>query len=67
MLIMRRWKQIYFIGVGYILVNELLVGSNLLKKINNASQWIKEDLISQHDTLKKSVQNEAIAQNLYSR
>jgi hypothetical protein len=40
------------------------VGSNLLKKINNASQWIKEDLISQHDTLKKSVQNEAIAQNL---
>jgi hypothetical protein len=27
---MRRWKQ-NILGVGYILVNELLVGSNLLK------------------------------------
>jgi hypothetical protein len=27
-------NKIYFIGVGYILVNELLVGSNLLQNKN---------------------------------
>jgi hypothetical protein len=29
---MKAGNKIYFIGVGYILVNELLVGSNLQNK-----------------------------------
>jgi hypothetical protein len=63
---MRRWKQIYFIGVGYILVNELLVGfkpaPKQIKRTLNKESMDQKNLISQHDTLKKAY-DEAIAQN----